>query len=76
MEVRVGVIHSHKELSIEVDGAADEISAKVEAAMGNNDSVLWLDDENGERLGIAVDKIAYVELIGTDGKSQVGFGNG
>ncbi|MEZ5170416.1 MAG: DUF3107 domain-containing protein [Acidimicrobiia bacterium] len=76
MEVRVGVIHSHKELSIEVDDAADDISAKVDAAMANDDSVLWLDDRNGERVGIAVDKIAYVELMGTDGKSQVGFGGG
>lgn len=76
MEVKVGVIHSHKELSVDVDEAPDEVVAKVESAMSTDDSVLWLDDRDGARIGIAVDKIAYVEFVGADAKSQVGFGSG
>lgn len=76
MEVKVGVIDSHKELSVDVDGAADEVVTKIETAMSGDDSVLWLDDQDGSRVGIAVDKIAYVEIVGAGEKSQVGFGSG
>lgn len=75
MEVKVGVLHSHKELSVHVEGEPGEVIASVNTALSDETPVLWLDDADGDRVGIPVDKIAYVEIVGTDGTSQVGFGN-
>jgi hypothetical protein len=75
MEVKVGVLHSHKELSVHVEGDPGDVITRVNSALSEETPVLWLDDADGDRVGIPVDKIAYVEIVGTDGKSQVGFGN-
>ncbi len=74
MEVRIGVIHSPKELSIEVDRKPDDVSAAVNDAVESDDGVLWLTDVKGRQIGIPASRIAYVELeSGADAK-RVGFG--
>ncbi len=74
MEVRLGVVHSHKELRVEVAESVQEIASRVESALSNSSSVLWLEDEKGQRVGVPVDKLAYVEIVGEEGKGPVGFG--
>ncbi len=76
MEVRLGVVYSHRELSVEVDGEPSDVQALVEQALRDEGPVLWLDDSKGQRVGIPVDKLAYVEIVGENGRSQVGFGKG
>ncbi len=76
MEVRLGVIYSHKELSVEVDESPEDVSARVESALSGSAPMLWLDDTDGQRIGVPVDKLAYVEIVGDVGMGRVGFGGG
>ncbi len=75
MEVKIGVVYSARELTIETDGQADEIVAAVEAALANGAPVLWLNDKKGKRVGVAADKVAYVEISEEDAVKRVGFGS-
>lgn len=74
MEVKIGVIYSPRELSVELEGKAEEIVAAVEAALGDGVPVLWLADRNGRRVGVPSEKVAYVEIGEEDAAKRVGFG--
>jgi DNA-binding MurR/RpiR family transcriptional regulator len=74
MELRIGVIHTGKELSIEVDGSADEVVAQIDAALKSGSPMLWLTDVKGRRVGTSADKIAYVEIDEDGASRRVGFG--
>ncbi|MCZ7534940.1 MAG: DUF3107 domain-containing protein [Acidimicrobiia bacterium] len=74
MEVKIGVVHTIRELTLEFDGSAAEVSAAVEAAMSGADPVLWLSDAKGRRVGVPTDKVAYVEIGSDEALRQVGFG--
>jgi hypothetical protein len=76
MDVSIGVLHTGKELQLEMDGSPDDVAKQVDAAVGGGASVLWLNDNKGRRVGIAVDKIAYIEIAADDGHKRVGFGRG
>ena len=76
MEVKIGVVYSPKELTIELDGKVDEVTKTVEAAMSGKDPVLWLVDKKGRRVGVPTDKVAYVEIGEEDSAKRVGFGSG
>ncbi len=73
MDVRIGVIHSPRELNFEVadDTDADVVKADVESAMSDG-SVLWLTDKQGRQIAVPGDKIAHVE-IGTQARGRIGF---
>ncbi|MFO7590097.1 MAG: DUF3107 domain-containing protein [Acidimicrobiia bacterium] len=74
MEVRIGVIHSPKELSIDVDQEPDAVGAAVDDAIAGGDGVLWLTDVKGRRVGIPASRVAYVELESDADAKRVGFG--
>jgi hypothetical protein len=74
MEVRIGVVYSARELTVETDDSVDSVAAIIESAVGNGDSLLWLTDTKGRRIGVPVDKIAYVEVAADAGGRKVGFG--
>jgi hypothetical protein len=74
MEVRIGVVYSARELMVETDDSVDSVAATIESAVGNGDSLLWLTDTKGRRIGVPVDKIAYVEVAADAGGRKVGFG--
>ncbi len=74
MEVRIGVIHSPKELSIEVDRKPDDVSSAVDDAVKSEAGVLWLTDVRGRKVGIPAARIAYVELEADADAKRVGFG--
>ncbi len=77
MEVRIGVIYSAKELSVELDGGkAEDIVSAVEDALKGGAPVIWLTDKKGRRVGIPSDKVAYVEVAEEDAAKRVGFGPG
>ena len=77
LEVRIGVIYSAKELSIELDGGkADEVVATIEDALKGGAPVIWLTDKKGRRVGVPVDKVAYIEVAEEDSTKRVGFGPG
>jgi hypothetical protein len=75
VDIRIGIVQSMKEIEIELpeDVQRDQVMADVEAALGG-DTVLWLSDRKGRRVGIPATRIAYVEL-GTPASDRiVGFG--
>jgi len=74
MEVRIGVVYSARELTVETDDSVDVVSAAVESAFGNGDGILWLTDTKGRRIGVPTDKVAYVEVAADAGGRKVGFG--
>ena len=73
MEIKIGVVYTPKELIIETDDDAAKITAAIDKAMGG-DSMLWLTDSKGRRVGVPTDKIAYVEVGSDMGERTVGFG--
>lgn len=75
MEVKIGVVYSARELIIETEGTPEEIVAAVEAALANGAPVLWLTDKKNKRIGVASDKVSYVEIAEEDAVKRVGFGS-
>jgi Protein of unknown function (DUF3107) len=74
MEVRIGVVYTARELTVETDDSVDVVASVIESAMSAGDSLLWLTDTKGRRIGVPVDKIAYVEVASDAGGRKVGFG--
>ena len=75
MEVKIGVIYSAKELSVELDGGkAEDVVSAVEDALRGGAPVIWLTDKKGRRVGVPTDKVAYVEVAEEDAMKRVGFG--
>ena len=74
MEVRIGVVYTTRELTIETDDEVDAVTQTVERALANGSGVLWLTDTKGRRVGVPTDKIAYVEIGSEDESRKVGFG--
>ena len=74
MDIRIGIVQSMRALEVELadDADRDQIMAEVEAALGA-ETVLWLTDRKGRRLGVPSARIAYVEF-GTPVDRVVGFG--
>jgi Protein of unknown function (DUF3107) len=75
MEVRIGVIYTARELTVETDDSVDQVTQTIEGALSNGDSMLWLTDNKGRRVGVPTDKIAYVEVAADAGGRKVGFGS-
>jgi hypothetical protein len=74
MEIRIGVVYTARELNVETDDSVDTVTATIENAISAGDGVLWLTDKKGRRVGVPVDKIAYVEIVTDAGGRKVGFG--
>ena len=74
MEVRIGVVYSPKELTVDIDSSPEQIVAHVEKALAESAHMLWMHDDRGRRIGIPLDKIAYVEIAHDDDTRRVGFG--
>jgi hypothetical protein len=75
MEVKLGVTYSARELVVETEGSPDEIAGRVDSAISGKNSVLWLTDTKGRRVGVPTDKLAYVELGEDNAGKHVGFGS-
>jgi hypothetical protein len=61
VEVKIGVQHAPRELTLESAQTPAEVEQAVTEAMAK-DTVLTLTDEKGRRVIIPVDKVAYVEI--------------
>jgi len=74
MEVRIGVLHSPKELELEVEGPAEGIESAFADALKDDDGVLWLTDTKGRRVGVPAERVAYLEIEADHNAKRVGFG--
>ncbi len=75
MEVRIGVVYTARELTVETDDSVDTVTEAIESALGKGDTIFWLTDTKGRRVGVPTDKIAYVEVASDAGGRKVGFGS-
>ena len=71
MEVKIGVTHGTRELSLDSNLDGDAIEEKVRTALSEG-GVLTLTDAKGRRVVVPVEKLAYVE-IATSAVGPVGF---
>jgi hypothetical protein len=76
VDIRIGVIHTSREIEIEVadDSDRDKLMDDIDATLGRPDSVLWLTDRRGKRVGVPVARVAYVEVGVASEDRRVGFG--
>ena len=74
MEMRIGVVHTPKELSLDFEGSVDDAVAAIEKALADGVPMVWLDDAKGRKVGVPVDKLAYVEVEADEAIKRVGFG--
>lgn len=74
MEIRIGVQNVAREVSLETDATAEEITAQVEEALKNS-TTLRLTGTKGETVLIPGSIIGYVDL-GKETSRPVGFAAG
>jgi hypothetical protein len=76
VDVRIGVTHSPKEISVELADGTDREALKktIEAALAGGTEVLWLTDRKGRDVAVPASKVAYVEIGSDTGGKPIGFG--
>ncbi|NLW13622.1 MAG: DUF3107 domain-containing protein [Trueperella sp.] len=72
MEISIGIRNVQRELTLDVDMTADEVSEKVSAALANN-TVLSLKDTEGKVVIVPSEAIGYVQVNDAETR-RVGFG--
>lgn len=72
MDITIGVQNQSRELTLESDESADDVVAKVTAALESS-KVLELTDAKGRRVLLPTASIGYIE-IGSETQHTVGFG--
>ena len=72
MEVKIGVLHTPREIVLESSQSQDEVEQAVAAALSSVDGQLALTDEKGRRVIVPANLIAYIEIAQADGR-RVGF---
>jgi hypothetical protein len=73
VEVKIGVQHAPREISIESSQSAKEVEKAVADALSGAVKLLSLTDEHGRKVLVPADRLAYVE-IGESAGRKVGFG--
>ena len=72
MEVKIGVLHTPREIVLESAQSPDEVEALVATALKSVDGQLALSDEKGRKVIVPANLIAYVEIAQAD-RGRVGF---
>ena len=75
MEVKIGVLHTPREIVLESTQTPDEVQKVVADALKSVDGQLSLTDERGRRVIVPANLIAYVEIAQADMR-RVGFVTG
>ena len=78
MDIRIGVTHAPREISLEMpddDKTVAKVRAAVESALEGKSPVLWLIDKRGKETAIPAAKIAFVEFGAPNGDRKMGFGS-
>ena len=76
MDVRIGVLHTPRELEIEMADETDreQLLSEIESQLGKDTGVLWLTDRRGRRIAVPVSRVAFVEVGSPKEERRVGFG--
>ena len=73
MEVKIGIQSAPRELVLESNDTAEKIEQALRAALADG-GVLTLHDDKGGTVLVPTEKLAYIELTGTEAR-RVGFGS-
>ncbi|MEO9138250.1 MAG: DUF3107 domain-containing protein [Jatrophihabitans sp.] len=72
MDVKIGVLHTAREIVIESSQTHEEVEAAVAAALKSVDGQLVLEEERGRKVIIPANLVAYVDIAQADTR-RVGF---
>ena len=72
MEVKIGVLHTPREIVVESTLTPDEVESRVAAALKSVDGALTLTDDRGRKVIVPANLVAYVEIAQADAR-RVGF---
>lgn len=72
MEVKIGVLHTPREIVLESNQTPAEVEEVVAAALKSVDGQLSLTDERGRRVIVPANLVAYIEIAQADVR-RVGF---
>ncbi|WFB07548.1 DUF3107 domain-containing protein [Streptomyces sp. LX-29] len=72
MEVKIGVQHAPREITLESAQSAEEVERAVSDALSGKAQLLSLVDDHGRKVLVPADRLAYVE-IGEPTTRKVGF---
>lgn len=72
MDVKIGVLHTPREIVLESAQTQEEVEAAVTTALKSVDGNLSLSDEKGRKVIVPANLIAYVEIAQADVR-RVGF---
>ncbi|MGH3500543.1 MAG: DUF3107 domain-containing protein [Nocardioidaceae bacterium] len=73
MEVKIGVIHANRELTLESNQSVDDVQKAVSDALTPDGGLFSLTDDKGRTVYVPAEKLAYVEIAGGPVR-KVGFG--
>lgn len=73
MEIKIGIQSVPRELVIETKSSFEEVQRALAAAVADG-GVFTLGDERSGRVLVPADKIAYLEVGGSEPR-RIGFGN-
>ncbi len=72
MEIKLGITHVTRELTIESGETPEEVEQRLASAL-ESDQVFSVEDVNGRKVLVPAQRIGYVEL-GSPNARPVGFG--
>ena len=72
MEVKIGVLHTPREITLDSAQTQKEIEQIVAMALANSEGQLALADEKGRKVIVPANLVAYVEIAQPDAR-RVGF---
>lgn len=78
MDIRIGITHAPREISIEIDDdetGVKQIKAAAETALSGMSTTFTVTDRRGRQVVIPSAKIAYIEFGAPDGDRKLGFGS-
>lgn len=75
MDVRIGVIHTMKEIEVELpnDTDRDALKKQIDEVLADDDRTLWLSDKSGRDVAIPSARVAYIELGKSEADRRIGF---
>jgi hypothetical protein len=76
VDVRIGVLHTPKEILVEMDSSVDrdKLKATIDDTLAEETKVLWLTDKKGRDVAVPVSKVAYIEVSSATADRPIGFG--
>jgi hypothetical protein len=76
VHVRIGVTYNPREIEIELADNTDpeSVKAALDQAISSSSGIFWITDRKGRQVGIALDRLAWVELGTASDLGRIGFG--